>query len=274
MATRSSRGQTVPVAFIIDGSDPTVAGGALSAATLLGQTQSVKLQVQQLSRQTLGGMPTTAVDVRSQVWYNPDMVSAYFMIPGMIGMILQMMTTLLTAVAIVRERERGTIEQLIVTPIRSWELIVGKLVPYVVIAFGDAARSSGARNVVVPRAGAREHWAVIGIGGLVRDDDAQHRPVHFDDCPYAARSHADDLYDDLADHFPFGLFLSRRRDAAGVAVDQRHHPAQIFSDHRPQHRAQRRWAQLLLIRDGDLGSHGDCDDGCGVVAFPQAIGLG
>jgi ABC-2 type transport system permease protein len=133
-----ARGQTVSVAFIIDGSDPTVAGGALSAATLLGQTQSVKLQVQKLSRQTLGGMPTTAVDVRSQVWYNPDMVSAYFMIPGMIGMILQMMTTLLTAVAIVRERERGTIEQLIVTPIRSWELIVGKLVPYVVIAFGDA----------------------------------------------------------------------------------------------------------------------------------------
>jgi drug efflux transport system permease protein len=133
-----SRGQTVPVAFIIDGSDPTVAGGALSAATLLGQTQSVKLQVQRLSRQSLGGTPATAVDVRSQVWYNPDMVSAYFMIPGMIGMILQMMTTLLTAVAIVRERERGTIEQLIVTPIRSWELIVGKLVPYVVIAFGDA----------------------------------------------------------------------------------------------------------------------------------------
>jgi ABC-2 type transport system permease protein len=133
-----SRGQAVSVAFIIDGSDPTVAGGALSAATLLGQTQSVELQVQRLSRQSVGGMPVTTVDVRSQVWYNPDMVSAYFMIPGMIGMILQMMTTLLTSVAIVRERERGTIEQLIVTPIRSWELLVGKLVPYIVIAFGDA----------------------------------------------------------------------------------------------------------------------------------------
>jgi len=133
-----SRGQAVPVAFIIDGSDPTVAGGALSAAALLGQTQAVKLQVQRLSRQSLGGLPATAVDIRSQVWYNPDMVSAYFMIPGMIGMILQMMTTLLTSVAIVRERERGTIEQLIVTPVRSWELLVGKLVPYVVIAFGDA----------------------------------------------------------------------------------------------------------------------------------------
>ncbi len=133
-----SRGEQVSVAFVIDGSDPTVAGGALSAATLLGQAQSVKLQVQRLSRQTMGGLPVTAVDMRSQVWYNPDMISAYFMIPGMIGMILQTMTTMLTSVAIVRERERGTIEQLIVTPIRPWELIVGKLLPYVVIAFGDA----------------------------------------------------------------------------------------------------------------------------------------
>jgi len=79
-ANKVTRGQTVPVAFIIDGSDPAVAGGALSAATLLGQTQSVKLRVQQLSRQASGGSLASPVDVRSQVWYNPDMVSAYFMI--------------------------------------------------------------------------------------------------------------------------------------------------------------------------------------------------
>jgi ABC-2 type transport system permease protein len=73
--------------------------------------------------------------VRTQVWYNPDMVGAYFMIPGVIGMILYTITTILTATAIVRERERGTIEQLIVTPIRPLELVVGKLVPYVILAF-------------------------------------------------------------------------------------------------------------------------------------------
>jgi ABC-2 type transport system permease protein len=63
------------------------------------------------------------------------MVNAYFMIPGVIGMILYAITTILTATAIVRERERGTIEQLIVTPIRPWELVVGKLLPYVILAF-------------------------------------------------------------------------------------------------------------------------------------------
>ncbi len=72
--------------------------------------------------------------MRSQVWYNPDLVSAYFMIPGVIGMILYALTSILTATAIVRERERGTIEQLIVTPIRSWELMVGKLLPYTILA--------------------------------------------------------------------------------------------------------------------------------------------
>jgi ABC-2 type transport system permease protein len=77
------------------------------------------------------------VEVLTQVWYNPDLVSAYFMIPGVIGMILYFITTLLTASTIVRERERGTIEQLIVTPIRSWELVVGKILPYVVLGFLD-----------------------------------------------------------------------------------------------------------------------------------------
>jgi ABC-2 type transport system permease protein len=77
------------------------------------------------------------LEVRTNVWYNPDLVSAYFMIPGVIGMILYAITAILTATSVVRERERGTIEQLIVTPIRPWELVVGKIVPYVILAFID-----------------------------------------------------------------------------------------------------------------------------------------
>jgi ABC-2 type transport system permease protein len=76
--------------------------------------------------------------VNTQVWYNPDLVSSYFMIPGVIGMILFALTSILTATAIVRERERGTIEQLIVTPIRPWELVIGKLLPYVLLALLNA----------------------------------------------------------------------------------------------------------------------------------------
>ncbi len=124
---------TAQVAFVIDGSDPTVASNALSAAQLIGQHHATAIQRARLGLRA-DGLP---VEVRTRVWYNPDLVSAYFMVPGLIGMILYAITSILTATAIVRERERGTIEQLIVTPIRAWELVVGKITPYVLIAFVD-----------------------------------------------------------------------------------------------------------------------------------------
>jgi ABC-2 type transport system permease protein len=132
-------GRTARVAFVIDGSDPTVAGTALAAATLIGQAKATSLAVERLAARggATAGLAQPPLEVSSQVWYNPDLVSAFYMVPALIGLILQFLTVLLTATAIVRERERGTIEQLIVTPIRSWELIVGKLTPYVIIAFID-----------------------------------------------------------------------------------------------------------------------------------------
>ncbi|MBI3763631.1 MAG: ABC transporter permease [Chloroflexi bacterium] len=136
-AARLATGRTAQIAFVIDGSDPTVAGTALSAATLIGQAKSTGLTVERLALRGQAGAVQPAVEVRTQVWYNPDLVSAYYMIPALIGMILQFLATILTSTAIVRERERGTIEQLIVTPIQAWELVVGKLAPYVIIAFVD-----------------------------------------------------------------------------------------------------------------------------------------
>ena len=123
------------MAFILDGSDPTVASTSLSAAQLIGQEHATQILVERLDKLGRSTILTPPVEVLSQVWYNPDLVSAYFMIPAVIGMILYALTSILTASAIVRERERGTIEQLIVTPIRSWELVVGKILPYVILAF-------------------------------------------------------------------------------------------------------------------------------------------
>ena len=123
------------VAFILDGSDPTVASTALSSAQLIGQSVSSRILVERAEQRGQSFTLTSPVEVRTQVWYNPDLISAYFMIPGVIGTILFALTSIATATAIVRERERGTIEQLIVTPIRPWELVVGKLLPYVILAF-------------------------------------------------------------------------------------------------------------------------------------------
>jgi ABC-2 type transport system permease protein len=123
------------IAFFLDGTDPTVASTALSAAQLIGQSLSTRILVARAEQRGQPFSLTPPVEVRTQVWYNPDLVSAYFMIPGVIGMVLFAITSIATATAIVRERERGTIEQLIVTPIRSWELVAGKLLPYAILAF-------------------------------------------------------------------------------------------------------------------------------------------
>jgi ABC-2 type transport system permease protein len=123
------------VAFVLDGSDPTVASTALSSAQMIVQNHSTQITIERLVRQGRPSALESPVTISAQVWYNPDLVSAYFMIPGVIAMILYTLTSILTANAIVRERERGTIEQLIVTPIRPWELVVGKILPYVILAF-------------------------------------------------------------------------------------------------------------------------------------------
>jgi len=109
---------------LVDGSDPNTAQTALLVAGTLAQR---------------GGQ---SIDVRPVVLYNPSMQSINFMIPGLLGLILQFQTLLLTAFAVVRERERGTLEQLVVTPIKSWELMLGKILPFVVVAFGNVLLAS------------------------------------------------------------------------------------------------------------------------------------
>lgn len=123
------------IAFLLDGSDPTSASTALAASQLIGQAHASGILLQKFERSGMNLRVQPPVEVRTTVWFNPDLISAHFMIPGVIGMILFAIAAILTATSVVRERERGTIEQLIVTPIRPWELIVGKLMPYVVLGF-------------------------------------------------------------------------------------------------------------------------------------------
>ena len=104
-------GDSAEVAFVLDGSDPTVASTSLSAAQLIGQAHATEVMAERLARRGQPIQISLPVQVNTQVWYNPDLVSTYFMIPGVIGMILFALTSILTATAIVRERERGTIEQ-------------------------------------------------------------------------------------------------------------------------------------------------------------------
>lgn len=134
------RGEAAPALILVDGSDPLVARTALNTALLTAGAHNQALQAEYLTRQGMeipGGAP--ALDLRARVLYNPGMESLKFNIPGLIGLIMQNITVMLTAFALVRERERGTLEQLMVTPIRGYELMLGKLAPYLIIASVDVA---------------------------------------------------------------------------------------------------------------------------------------
>ena len=120
-------GQPAQVQLLIDGSNSTTALQALNTAVAVALTQSVETLVKQ------SGRSQVPIDIRPQMLYNPTMRSPNFYIPGVIGVVLQIGTTFATAMAVVREREKGTLEQLLVSPMSRWALMLGKLVPYLCI---------------------------------------------------------------------------------------------------------------------------------------------
>lgn len=124
------------VLILVDGSDLFTSQSAYNAATAIAQAHSTSIAVQRLERSGLvqPGAHLLPVDARVRILYNPDLKDLWFLIPGMIATILQIQTVTLTAAAVVREREIGTIEQLLVTPILPGELLVGKMAPNLIIS--------------------------------------------------------------------------------------------------------------------------------------------
>jgi len=126
-ARRLQDGTTATVLVLVDGSDSTVAGQAVNGATGVALEES-------LSRVTGAA---AAIEVRPSVLYNPATRSANIFVPGLIAILLQVMIILLIALSLVRERERGTLEQLTMTPVKPLGLMVGKMIPYGVLGFGE-----------------------------------------------------------------------------------------------------------------------------------------
>ncbi len=124
------------VLVLIDGSDLFTSQSAYSAAEIVGQNHAAGIVLQDISAagaQTVSAnLPDLVAHIR--ILYNPDLIDLWFIIPGIAAMLLQTQTIVLTAAAVVREREMGTIEQILVTPIRPLELMLGKIVPYLCIA--------------------------------------------------------------------------------------------------------------------------------------------
>jgi len=139
---RILRGEQVQIQVLIDGSDSQVATTAQNTAQLLGlhlaidlaRARGESLQVVAPARDSTG-RGTLPVETRTRLLYNPDLESAHFFVPGLVGIILQLVTLFLTSFAVVRERELGTLEQLFVTPVGRTGLLLGKLLPYAMVGF-------------------------------------------------------------------------------------------------------------------------------------------
>lgn len=123
---RTERGATVEV--ILDGADSNTATIALGYITAISQRYSQRIG---------GGTVTPLIDSRSRVWYNTELKSRNFIIPGLIAIIMAVIAAILTSLTVAREWDRGTMEQLIATPVKPVEMIIGKLVPYFTIGFID-----------------------------------------------------------------------------------------------------------------------------------------
>jgi len=126
------------VMIIADGSESQSATIGVNYATIIAAKHAQRIIFEAFERAKGLGLKPVLVNAEVRVWYNPELRSRNFMVPGVLGLILMIMTTSLASLGIVRERETGTMEQLIVSPIRPYQLIVGKLLPFVLIGLVDA----------------------------------------------------------------------------------------------------------------------------------------
>lgn len=138
---RRLRGEQAYVQVLIDGSNSNVATSALSTANMVGMNMSLREIRQNEDRRSSPtargetGQSALPIEIRGRMLYNPDLLSARFFVPALVGIILQNVTIFLTSFSIVREREHGTLEQLFVTPVSRAGLMLGKLTPYTIMGF-------------------------------------------------------------------------------------------------------------------------------------------
>jgi ABC-2 type transport system permease protein len=129
-------GRTAQLQLVVDGSDPQVVASATDTALSLAAARSSTLALERFEQLGIPASgPSQVIAMEPTTWYNPDLRTAVFIVPGLVGVILTMTMVMFTAMAIARERERGTLEQLIVSPIRRFELTIGKILPYIGVGY-------------------------------------------------------------------------------------------------------------------------------------------
>jgi ABC-2 type transport system permease protein len=154
----------VQVQIYINGAtDPSDVQAIRLKMSSISQMAAQDILVQQLQRTPMGTLIQIPVEAMEKTLYNPDSDSKLFMIPGLIPIILQVQTLILSALAIVKEREQGTMEQLIVTPIKSWELMLGKIIPYLLVSVLNLFALLWLGDLLFGVTVAGSYWHLVGL---------------------------------------------------------------------------------------------------------------
>ena len=229
-------GRTAEMQLIVDASDNTIANSAISTAQLLGQQRSLSITSQRLLA-TGQAMPSgNAIEVKINPWFNPDFITAYNIVPGIISLMITMTLVSITAMAIVREQEVGTLEQLMVTPLKDYEIIIGKVIPYVIIGYAQAgiALVAGILLFDVPFQGSFFVLfmtttifliASLMLGILVSDLG---------------------IY---AEHFVIRFYVPPCGHGCHFSIPWRHHAHDLLLDHHPRHHAKRNRCRVFMATD-------------------------
>jgi len=130
-----NRRESSPLQAIFNGSDGNSASIAAGYVSTIVSTYSTQIVQEYLDQSGKKIKPVEVINSEVRVWYNPELKTRIFMVPGIVGMLLTVITLILTSLAVVKEKEIGTLEQLIVTPIKPYQLIIGKLVPFIILGF-------------------------------------------------------------------------------------------------------------------------------------------
>jgi len=158
--------KTTSVQFYVNGADPEMSQKTNLTLSAISQVAIQDILSQRFSRSGSAQGLQLPINAYTKILYNPDNRTLLYWIPGLIPIILQIQALLLTALAIVREREQGTMEQLIVTPIRSWELMLGKILPYLFIGIINMVATLFVAVYLFGVTIAGNFWMLIGLGAL------------------------------------------------------------------------------------------------------------
>lgn len=174
-------GRPTEIEILLDGSNSNTAGIALGYCNRIVYRFAADRAAEGLARAPgaghaagAGGAPGIAraarfIEPETRIWYNPELKSVYFMIPGIIAILLTIITMLLTGLAIVKERETGTLEQLLVTPLKPWQIIAGKTIPFAMLGMAEMALATtvGVLWFGIPIAGNVALLALLGFTFII-----------------------------------------------------------------------------------------------------------